>query len=646
MATFTYGLLCAVTGAFFLPLISTQEVYYQLPTPYSYACLNETCSRDRNPEDAPSTQSLAKCRLLCGEYRSIWPRPTGAVDLADELVSFKPQRLFINWAHPPSARVREMLQQAGKSFQVELLKMHPGYDASVSGKQPNPFDKKYTSEIERTTVMVSMKIDSPEERLTLNTNESYTMGVNTTESGVVEVKIHSKTYYGARHALETLSQLINYEDTCDCLIMVKHGYIEDEPAFPYRGLMVDTGHNYISPKMIKKTVDAMSYNKLNTLHWHVSDAHSFPFYSRRAPKMALYGAYAPHKIYYPDTIRDIVEYAQVRGIRVVPEIGGPARAGNGWQWGEREGKGDLVVCLNKEPWKEFCAEPPCGQLNPLNNETYRVMGRVYRDALDAFTNADFFHMGADDVNFQCWNSSDSMNEVLRATAQIPNDVTFQRLWMEYQSRALQTLYEASPEGVEKPTPIIWDSKLTSLRDSEVVLDPETYVIQIKSPAREPTLAKVINRGYKLIFSNADAWSLDCGFNSGLLPPIGLGPQNQNTVVPACGGDYKTWKTVYDNDPMNIAATHHNNETAAYAQVLGGTATMWTTETDDMTLEPKLWPRGSALAERLWSNPTQSWREAAPRLDSHRERLVQRGVHAEAVRPEWCYHNRAECELLL
>lgn len=67
--------------------------------------------------------------------------------------------------------------------------MHPGYDSSVSGKQPNPFDKKYTSEIERTTVMVSMKIDTSEDKLNLNTNESYTMGVNTTESGVVEVKV-------------------------------------------------------------------------------------------------------------------------------------------------------------------------------------------------------------------------------------------------------------------------------------------------------------------------------------------------------------------------------------------------------------------------------------------------------------------------
>lgn len=148
-------------------------------------------------------------------------------------------RLFINWAHPPSARVRDLLQQAGKTFQTELLKMHPSYNQVESSvKQPNPFDKKYTSEIERTTVMVSMRIETAEDRLNLNTNESYTLKMTTSDSGVVEVKIDARTFFGARNALETLSQLINYEDTCDCLMTLKSGYIEDEPAFPYRGLMI------------------------------------------------------------------------------------------------------------------------------------------------------------------------------------------------------------------------------------------------------------------------------------------------------------------------------------------------------------------------------------------------------------------------
>jgi hypothetical protein len=84
-----------------------------------------------------------------------------------------------------------MLQQAGKNFQTELLRMHPNYKES-NAKQPNPFDKKYSADIERTTVMVSMRIETAEDRLTLNTNETYTLGVNTSDSGVVEVKVCRK----------------------------------------------------------------------------------------------------------------------------------------------------------------------------------------------------------------------------------------------------------------------------------------------------------------------------------------------------------------------------------------------------------------------------------------------------------------------
>ena len=83
-----------------------------------------------------------------------------------------------------------MLQQAAKTFQTELLKMHPNYDQdSSSGKQPNPFVKKYSGDIERTTVMVSLRIETAEDRLTLTTNESYALGLNTSDNGVVEVKV-------------------------------------------------------------------------------------------------------------------------------------------------------------------------------------------------------------------------------------------------------------------------------------------------------------------------------------------------------------------------------------------------------------------------------------------------------------------------
>ena len=83
-----------------------------------------------------------------------------------------------------------MLQQAGKTFQNELLKMHPNYkQVEANVKQANPFDKKYSADIERTTVMVSMRIETAEDRLTLNTNETYTLGLNTSDSGVLEIKV-------------------------------------------------------------------------------------------------------------------------------------------------------------------------------------------------------------------------------------------------------------------------------------------------------------------------------------------------------------------------------------------------------------------------------------------------------------------------
>lgn len=46
-----------------------------------------------------------------------------------------------------------------------------------------------------------------------------------------------------------------------------------------------------------------------------------------------YGAYSAKEIYSAEDTRKLIEYAQVRGVRVVIEIDSPAHAGNGWQWG-------------------------------------------------------------------------------------------------------------------------------------------------------------------------------------------------------------------------------------------------------------------------------------------------------------------------
>lgn len=51
-----------------------------------------------------------------------------------------------------------------------------------------------------------------------------------------------------------------------------------------------------------------------------------------------------------------------------------ALSGYGYQWGVKENLGDLVVCVDKEPWYDFCVEPPCGQLNLVNENVTDVIG--------------------------------------------------------------------------------------------------------------------------------------------------------------------------------------------------------------------------------------------------------------------------------
>jgi len=96
--------------------------------------------------------------------------------------------------------------------------------------------------------------------------------------------------------LETLNQLITYDDVKNGLVIMRDVNITDSPAFPFRSLALDTSRNYFSVESIKRTIDGMAASKLNTFHWHITDSHSFPFQSETYPKLSEYGAYTPNQV--------------------------------------------------------------------------------------------------------------------------------------------------------------------------------------------------------------------------------------------------------------------------------------------------------------------------------------------------------------
>ena len=88
----------------------------------------------------------------------------------------------------------------------------------------------------------------------------------------------------------------------------------------------------------------------------------------------------------------------------------------------------------------------------------------------------------------------------------------------------------------------------------------------------------------------------------------------------------------------------NNPLCLESLILGGEAAMWSEQVDSGAVVHKLWPRVSALAERLWSDPGQglTWKQAETRMIHHRQRLMERNIDADGLQPEWCHQNEALC----
>jgi len=313
---------------------------------------------------------------------------------------------------------------------------------------------------------------------------------------------------------------------------------------------------------------------------------------------------------------------------VIPEVDAPAHAGNGWQWGPSAGMGDLALCINEAPWASYCIEPPCGQLNPINPNTQKVLSELYAEFLSNFGNSSLFHMGGDEVFYPCWNSSQEILQWLKDHGMNREKDSFLELWGNFQQNALTNLLA----GNVKPTAILWTSEFTNTaKFSRKYLPTDKYIIEVWDPSSANTIPNLLSAGYRILVANYDAWYMDCGFGEVLTPGV-------NWCSP-----FKEWQKVYDNRPYkSLAGKWVITDPSQLALIEGGEIAMWSESADDISYSTKVWPRGAAIAERLWSDPISDWSAANDRMQFHRWRLVSRGVQAEGLQPLWCLQNQGAC----
>ncbi|NXQ68967.1 HEXB hexosaminidase, partial [Quiscalus mexicanus] len=388
--------------------------------------------------------------------------------------------------------------------------------------------------------------------------------------------------WGALRGLETFSQLVHEDDYGS--VLVNESEINDFPRFAHRGVLLDTSRHYLPLKSILTNLDAMAFNKFNVLHWHIVDDQSFPYQSIYFPELSDKGAYSSNLIYTPTDVRVVIEYARLRGIRVIPEFDTP---GHTQSWGK--GQKDLLTpCYNGgQPTGSF------GPVNPVWNTTYDFMTKFFKEISSVFPD-EFIHLGGDEVDFSCWKSNPEVKEFMKKQG---FGIDYAKLESYYVQNILDIVSSYNKGQM------VWQEVF----DHKAQLKPDT-VVQVwmaNNYARE--LSRVTGAGFTAVLSAP--WYLDY---------ISYG---------------QDWKKYYSVEPLNFPGSEEQKKL-----LIGGEACLWGEFVDATNLTPRLWPRASAVGERLWSSSNvTNLQDAYKRLTNHRCRMLRRGIAAEPVFVGYCAH---------
>ncbi|XP_024588539.1 beta-hexosaminidase subunit beta isoform X2 [Neophocaena asiaeorientalis asiaeorientalis] len=328
----------------------------------------------------------------------------------------------------------------------------------------------------------------------------------------------------------------------------------------------------------------MAFNKFNVLHWHIVDDPSFPYQSITFPGLSEKGSYSSSHVYTPNDVRMVIEYARLRGIRIVPEFDSP---GHTQSWGE--GQKDLLTpCYNgKDPSGAF------GPINPIWNTTYSFLSKFFKEISTVFPD-EFIHLGGDEVDFDCWASNPEIQDFMRNKGFGRN---FKKLESFYMQMVLDMI-----SAINKSS-IVWQEVF----DDASKLMPGTVIQVWKVEDYTREQSKVTEAGFPVILSAP--WYLDW---------ISYG---------------QDWKKYYAVDPLSFEGSQEQKKL-----VIGGEACLWGEYVDATNLTPRLWPRASAVGERLWSHKdVRGLEDAYRRLTIHRCRMLRRGIAAEPVFTGYCDH---------
>lgn len=236
-------------------------------------------------------------------------------------------------------------------------------------------------------------------------NEAYTLKVLPDQP----IRIEASGPAGAFYALQTLFQITATANAAS----IPYLEIADEPKFGWRGMHLDCSRHFFSVDFVKRYIDFLAMYKMNTFHWHLTDDQGWRIEIKKYPKLTEIGSkrngtMAGHfneqrwddipygGFYTQQQIRDVVAYAQLRNITIVPEIEMPGHA---------------VAALAAYPELActpgpFEVERTWGVFDDVfcpKENTFRFLEEVLSEVIALFP-SEYIHIGGDECPKTRWKS--------------------------------------------------------------------------------------------------------------------------------------------------------------------------------------------------------------------------------------------------
>lgn len=420
--------------------------------------------------------------------------------------------------------------------------------------------------------------------------------------GGTGVRLEAGSRSGFVHASATLLQLIQVNQHGK--LTIPYIKIVDTPRFKYRGMMLDCARHFHSVDAVKRLINQLAHYKFNTFHWHLTDDEGWRLEIKALPELTKIGGYRgvgtqlePQYshidniyggYYSQEEVREIIAYADDRGINIIPEIDIPGHC--------RAAIKSLPQLLQEaEDKSQYRSIQHYNDnvLSPALSGTYQFLDKVLEEVAELFPSP-WVHIGADEVPDGVWLESPSCQQLMQQH-NYQSAKELQGHLLGYAEKKLRSLGKRM---------VGWEE---AQHGNKVSKDTVIY-----SWLSEEAALNCAKQGFDVILQPAQSTYLDMTQDYSPEEP-GV---DWAAVIPLENAyRYEPLAQVPDSDPIR-------------KRILGIQCALWSEIViEQQRMDYMVFPRLTAMAEACWTNKTErDWHDYLARLKGHLPLLDKQGIN--------------------